>query len=116
MNVRILARWIDDPTESPITLDAELDADRRIRGKWTIFGATDIDTDLAKPFALDRGGRMDFGAGRAEADRVWRADVRTKAIEVGARFSVTWSGGERGEYRIEKVSVPGGKAKEPGGA
>ena len=112
MNVRILARWVDDPTESPITLDATLDERKRLSGKWTVFGATDIDTARARPFALDREGRMDFGAGRAEGDRVWRTDVRAASIEVGAAFTVTWSGGERGVYRIEKVSVLGTKKSE----
>jgi len=113
MNVRILARWIDDPLESPITLDARLDASgKRISGRWTLLGATDIGTPQCKPFALNGDGVMDFGAGRDADDRHWRCDIRARDIALGAEFEVVWSGGERGVYRIEKIAEPGSRGVE----
>jgi hypothetical protein len=111
MNVRILARWEDDPLESAITLDARLDASgARIAGGEILFGATGLGGPDARPFTLDADGVMDFGAGRPQADRYWRCDIRTREIRRGAIFEVTWSGGERGRYRIEKVAQPGSRA------
>lgn len=109
MNCRIFARWVDDPLETPVTLDAALGLTRRIAGDWILFGATGLHTPQCLPFTLDAEGRMDFGAGRAEADRFWRTDIRTREIALGAKFDVTWSGGDSGVYRIEKIYVPGRK-------
>lgn len=110
MNVRILARWEDDPLESPITLDARLDAGGgQIAGGEILFGATNIGTPQARPFCLDPNGVIDFGEGRPEADRYWRCDIRACAISRGATFHVTWSGGECGVYRIEKIARPGSR-------
>lgn len=110
MNVRVFARWEDDPLEATITLDAKLDAStRRIAGRWILFGAIGIGTADCRPFALDGEGRMDFGAGWGVADRIWRTDIRERELSLGALFEVMWSGGERGLYRIEKISTPGSK-------
>ncbi len=110
MNVRILARWEDDPLESPITLDAILDpATRRIVGRWKLFGCAGLGTSRVRPFVLEADGRMDFGEGRADEDRYWRADIRARDITLGATFEVIWCGGERGRYRIEKIAEPGSK-------
>ncbi len=110
MNARIFARWEDDPLESPITLDAPLDGlPPRIRGGWVLFGATGLGGPAVRAFALDADGRMDFGAGRADADRFWRTDIRAQPIVLGGVFDVVWSGGERGVYRIEKIARPGSK-------
>ncbi len=111
MNVRLLARWEDDPLESPISLDASLDpARRRIAGRWILLGATSLGLPQCRPFALDGEGRMDFGEGRADGDRYWRCDIRDIDITLGATFTVTWSGGETGVYRIEKIAEPGSKS------
>ena len=109
MNHRIFARWVDDPLASPITLDAQLNASRKIVGGWLLFGATGARTLYGRPFTLDGKGRMDFGEGRADADRFWTSDIRTREIIVGGTFTVTWSGGESGVYRIAKVYAPGSK-------
>ena len=111
MNVRLLARWDDDPLESPITLDAPLDATRRrIAGRWDLLGATSLGLPHCRPFVLNSDGRMDFGEGRADGDRFWRCDIREQDITVGSLFRVTWSGGESGVYRIDKIARPGSKA------
>ncbi len=110
IDVRILAHWIDDPTESPISIDARVNAPaKRIIGKWTIFGATCMDTRQCRPFALDADGAMDFGAGRGENERYWRTDVRLCEIAVGATFKVVWTGGDEGSYVIDKVARLGSK-------
>jgi hypothetical protein len=111
MNVRILARWEDDPLESPITLDARLDeSGRRIAGASVLLGATALGLPQCRPFALDGDGRMDFGEGRADEDRYWRTDIRSREISLGGTFAVIWSGGERGVYRIEKIARMGSKS------
>ena len=110
VEVRILAHWIDDPTESPVTLDARIDArSRRLLGRWTIFGAVCIDAENCRPFALDAHGVMDFGAARAD-ERYWRTDIRGKEIAVGATFAIIWPGGDSGVYKIEKVARLGAKS------
>jgi hypothetical protein len=108
MNVRVVARWDDDPLVSPITLDARLGA-KRVAGAAPIFGATGLGAEECRPFVLDAEGVMDFGAGRPAADRFWRTDFRERDIAVGGTFEVRWSGGETGVYTIEKVAVLGSK-------
>jgi hypothetical protein len=111
MNVRILARWDDDPLESPITLDARLDnRGGKIAGRSVLLGATGLGTPRCRPFALDADGRMDFGEGRVDEDRIWRTDIRDRDIGLGETFTVRWSGGETGVYRIEKIAEPGSKS------
>ncbi len=110
MNARITARWEDDPLESPITLDARLDAaGTRIAGREALFGATGLGSPLCRPFALDAAGAMDFGAGRPAEDRFWRCDIRQRDIVLGGAFAIVWSGGESGTYVIEKIAAPGSK-------
>ena len=109
MNVRIFARWTDDPFESPITLDAKLTPARRIQGNWALFGATGI-APRCRPFILDAAGAIDFGEGRDAAERFWRTDIRAREINLGETFAVTWSGGDTGVYRIEKIYEPGSKS------
>ncbi len=112
MNVRILARWDDDPLESAITLDAQLaQAGRRIAGRSMLFGAAGLGSDKVRPFVLDASGKMDFGAGVPASDRFWHCDIRQCEIALGGAFGVTWSGGERGVFRIEKIAVVGSKVK-----
>jgi hypothetical protein len=111
INVRILAHWTDDPTESPLTIDASLDvSSKRIAGKWTIFGATCMDTAQSRPFALDNTGVIDFGAYCTTDERIWRTNLRTCEIAVGATFVVTWAGGDQGVYAIDKVARLGSKS------
>ena len=109
MSHRIFARWVDDPFESPITLDARLSATHRVVGQWALFGAAGLRTPHCRPFSLDAEGCMDFGEGRVEGDRFWRTDIRSREITLGATFIITWSGGESGVYRIEKIYEPGSK-------
>lgn len=109
MNIRLFARWTDDPLESPITLDARLTPARRVMGSWTLFGMTGVSPNC-RPFLLDANGRMDFGEGRDEAERFWRTDIRDREIALGKTFNVIWSGGDTGVYRIEKIYEPGSKS------
>jgi hypothetical protein len=110
LDVRILAAWIDDPLQSPITVDVRIAAEtHRIVGRWSMFGATAIGTDACRPFVLTRDGRMDFGEGRRAPDRYWRTDLLEREIVVGQRFAVEWSGGDSGTFVIEKVARLGSK-------
>ncbi len=105
-NVRILAEWTDDPTESLLTLDLRIDDARRVVGTWSLFGAIDLDTAARAPFVLRPNGDMDFGA---QSDRRWRTDLRQRLIKVGETFAIQWNDVDRGIYRIEKVAVLGSK-------
>ena len=109
MSQRIFARWVDDPLESPITLDAQIGVDGRIVGHWILFGATGLIARNNRPFTLDADGQIDFGESSGLQDRYWRTDIRSRPIALGEKFSVTWSGGESGDYRIEKIYKPGSK-------
>ncbi len=110
---RIVASWRDDPLESPVTIDARVDArDHRIAGKWTIHGATFLDSPRCRPFVLDAAGVMDFGEGRADDERYWRTDLRQRDIRIGAEFRIVWPGGDEGVYVIDRIARLG--AKRPG--
>jgi hypothetical protein len=111
IEARILARWSDDPLESPLTVDVRLHAQRRrIVGHWPLFGAVGLGTPACRPFVLEAGGRLDFGEGRAGPERFWQTDMREREIAVGASFRMVWSGGDAGSYVIEKIAVLGSKA------
>jgi hypothetical protein len=105
-NVRILAQWMDDPTESLFTLDARIDDARRIVGHWALFGAIDLDAQACAPFVLRPDGTMDFGA---QPDRRWRTDLRARIIKVDETFTIHWNDVDHGTYKIEKVAVLGSK-------
>ncbi len=105
-NVRILAEWIDDPTESLLTLDLRIDASKRVVGSWALFGAVDLDASGCAPFVLRHDGRMDFGA---DHQRSWRTDLRQRTIKVGETFTIHWNDVDFGTYRVEKVAVLGSK-------
>jgi hypothetical protein len=105
-NVRILAEWIDDPTESLLTIDLRIDVNKRIVGSWALFGAVDLDAPRCAPFVLRPDGSMEFGASN---DRRWRTDLRQRIIKVGETFSVHWNDVDFGTYRIEKVAILGSK-------
>ncbi len=110
-DVRILARWLDDPDACSLSLDARIDdATRRIVGGWTIFGAVHLDSPECRPFALSGDGAMDFGAAAPPSERRWRSDIRQRRIGVGEAFLVTWPGGDQGEFVIERVSRLGAKS------
>jgi hypothetical protein len=111
VEARVLARWSDDPLESPLTVDVRLHAERRrIVGHWPLFGAVCIGTPSCRPFVLEADGRLDFGEGRPGHERFWQTDLRECEIAVGASFRVVWNGGDTGSYVIEKVAVLGSKS------
>lgn len=105
-NVRILAQWMDDPTESLFTLDLRIDDARRVVGEWSLFGAIDLDATACAPFVLRPDGVMDFGA---QSERCWRTDLRTRTIKVGETFTIHWNDVDHGTYGIEKVAILGSK-------
>lgn len=100
--LRVIAQWLDDPTEAKMTLDARLD-DARIVATWDIFGALDLDGARSRPFILRRDGRLDFGG------ECWRTDLRDADMRVGATFRVWFNEADSGEYRIVKIAALGGK-------
>ena len=106
MDVRILAVWEDDLTESPLTIDLRLDAER-VAGRWSLFGAVDLDGPSCAPFVLRADGRIDFGG--AFPDRRWRTDLRERPVRVGAQFTLRWNEQDSAIYRIDKVAMLGSK-------
>ena len=108
-NVRVLAIWEDDPTESPLTIDLRVNAvTKRILGRWSVFGAVDLAGPQCAPFILQADGVIDFGVGKLD-DRRWRTDLRDCNITVGTRFSLRWNEQDSAIYRIEKVAALGSK-------
>lgn len=108
LEVRVLALWRDDRTESPLTFDLRIDAaSRRIVSHWDSFGACDLSGEKCRPFVLRRDGRIDFGAGARES---WRTDLREAVMRVGERFIVHWNECDFGSYEIVKVAELGAKS------
>ena len=104
-DVRLLALWRDDPTESPMTLDLRL-REGRCAAIQDLFGAFDLDGPGARPFILRRNGQIDFGAGIADN---WRTDLRNMDMRVGSFFTIWFNATESGEYKIVKIALPGSK-------
>lgn len=102
---RVIARWVDDTTESPLAIDLHL-VEGRVTGPSLAFGCIDWE-DARRPFVLDEQGVIDFGAG---PDRQWRTDLRATQIRVGETFRLFWSDGDEGVYKIVKIAIPGSKA------
>jgi hypothetical protein len=101
---RIIARWVDDATESPLAVDLHL-LEGRVAGPSLAFGCIDWE-GARRPFVLEESGRMDFGA---EPDRFWRTDLRDVTMRVSETFRIFWGQGDEGVYRIVKIAVPGSK-------
>jgi hypothetical protein len=107
LDVRVLALWRDDRTESPLTFDLRIDvATRHIVSNWHCFGACDLDGEKFRPFVLRRDGAIDFGVGAHN----WRTDLRETAMRVGERFTVHWNECDCGLYEIVKVAALGAKS------
>lgn len=102
-DMRIHARWRDDPREAPMTVDARIDG-ARIVSTWDLFGAFALDGDSARPFILRRDGRIDFGLGEH-----WRTNLREGTIKVGSDFGVWFNESDSGLYRIVKIAALGAK-------
>lgn len=102
---RLIARWVDDPTESPLAVDLHL-AEGRVTGPSLAFGCIDWE-GARRPFVLDASGLIDFGA---EPDRHWRTDLRDATMRVGETFRIHWRDGDEGLYRIVKIAAPGSKS------
>jgi hypothetical protein len=108
LDVRVIALWRDDRTESPLTFDLRIDAvGRRVVSAWDCFGSCDLSGEKCRPFVLRRDGRIDFGAGARES---WRTDLREAVMRVGERFVVHWNECDFGSYEIVKVAALGAKA------
>jgi hypothetical protein len=101
---RVIARWVDDPTVSPMAVDLAIDDERRIVGPSVAFGCIDWE-GARRPFTLDEAGLIDFGTGAT-----WRTDLRQAAMRVGATFRIDWGQGDEGVYRIVKIAIPGARA------
>ena len=102
---RVIARWVDDTTESPLAVDLHL-SDERVTGPSRAFGCIDAEGS-PRPFVLDESGKVHFGPG---GGRDWRTDLRETRIRVGETFRLFWPEGDEGVYRIVKIAVPGSKA------
>jgi hypothetical protein len=104
--VRLVAQWLDDPTEAPMTVDLRIDG-VRLASAWELFGAFDRDGSRPRPFILRRDGRIDFG----EALSAWRTDLREAQLKVGGVFTVWFNELDRGQYKIVKIAELGRKEK-----
>jgi hypothetical protein len=105
-DVRVKALWIDDPTEAPLTVDLRVDAEGRVAGNWSVFGAVDLDGPHCAPFVLRPDGVIDFAKSE---ERCWRTDLRDHAIRVGEVFAVHWNERDSAAYKIVKIAVLGAK-------
>jgi hypothetical protein len=107
--MRVIARWIDDPTESPVIIDLLVEvASLRVVGPSAAFGCVDLDGPNQRAFVLDASGRMDFGP--AVSDRYWQTDLVATRIAHGETFQIFWRDGDSGSYKIVKIATPGSKA------
>ncbi len=100
---RVIALWLDDPTEARLNVDARIEEGRMI-SSWDLFGAFDPDGPQPRPFILRRDGRLDFAAGER-----WRTDLREAEMRVGATFRVWFNEADSGVYEIVKIASLGGK-------
>lgn len=111
--VRVIAQWIDDPTECVFMCDCCLDAQSgAMIGAWDVMGVIDHRQTRQRPFVLDAQGRMDFGAAAPDGARYWFVPLRQIALHVGVEFDITWPHGDCGRYRIEKIARLGSKGIE----
>lgn len=102
--MRIVAQWLDDPTEAKMTIDAPVEGGRLV-ASWDLFGAFDLDGLSPRPFILRRDGRLDFAGGDH-----WRTDLRDAEMRVGVVFGVWFNEVDRGDYRIVKIATLGSKS------
>ena len=108
-DVRVLAIWEDDPTQSAMTLDLRLDTiSRRMIGSWSVFGALDMDGPDCVPFILREDGCMHCGAHHHDS-KSWRTNVRQARIDLGERFVIHWNDQDQALYRIQKIALLGSK-------
>jgi len=114
-DVRLLAIWEDDPTQSAMTIDLRLDrATHRMIGSWSVFGALDMDGKECLPFILRPDGRMDCAKApwhtqSNQQAQAWRTNLRQARIEVGERFIIHWNDQDQALYRIQKLAILGSK-------
>ena len=102
---RVIARWVDDPRESPLAIDVSI-LDGRVIGPSLAFGCIDWE-GASRPFTLDETGRVHFGPGGGDD---WRTDLRESDMRVGTFFRIFWGQGDKGLYKIVKIAVPGGRS------
>lgn len=100
---RVIAQWLDDPTEARLNVDARI-ADSRIVSTWDLFGAFNPEGLQPRPFILRRDGRLDFAEGK-----FWRTDLREAEMRVGATFRVWFNEADSGVYKIVKIAALGAK-------
>lgn len=101
--IRLIARWVDDPRESPLAVDLVIE-NGRVTGPSLAFGCISYDGPR-RPFTLDETGALAFGDGA-----VWRSNLRGAEMRVGATFQIDWGQGDFGLYRIVKLAELGAKA------
>ncbi|MDB5648831.1 MAG: hypothetical protein JWL62_351 [Hyphomicrobiales bacterium] len=107
--MRVIARWIDDPTESPLVVDLLVDTTTlAVAGPSAAFGCIDLEGPNQRAFVLDSAGRVDLGPDAT--DRYWNTDLRSTRIAHGEFFNMFWRDGDSGAYKIVKVSTLGSKA------
>ncbi len=108
-DVRVLAIWEDDPTQSAMTIDLRLDLiSRRMIGTWSVFGALDMDGPDCVPFILRLDGRMDCGRDQKH-NTFWRTNLRQAHIDLGESFIIHWNDEDQALYRIQKIAILGSK-------
>ncbi|NDA48205.1 MAG: hypothetical protein EBY21_13230 [Alphaproteobacteria bacterium] len=112
-DVRLLAIWEDDPTQSPMTIDLRLDrATHRMIGSWSVFGALDMDGKECLPFILRADGRIECAQAHTQSNQqaqAWRTNLRQARIDVGESFIMHWNDQDQALYRIQKIAILGSK-------
>ena len=88
----------------PICVDAALNEQQKIAGKWFIFGLSGNTDDKSTwyPIVCRIDGTIDFGAGY-EGERWWRTNIREKTIQVGSLVSV-WDESEQ-EFLFQVAKI-----------
>ncbi|WP_442753756.1 hypothetical protein ACNHKD_12195 [Methylocystis sp. JAN1] len=104
-DIRLVAQWLDDPTEAPMAVDLRIEG-ATLASTWDVFGAFDLDGAHPRPFILRRDGRIDFGGSRDN----WRTDLREAELKVTSLFTVWFNETDSGRYKIVKIAELGAKS------
>jgi hypothetical protein len=88
----------------PICLDAALNEQQKIAGKWFIFGLSGNVDDKGTwyPIVCRIDGTIDFGAGY-EGERWWRTNIREQTIQVGSSVSVWDDRDQEFLFQVAKI-------------
>src|SRR6266567_1118903 len=96
------------PVDNFFEFDLKIDDQRRVVGKWDVFGQC-IEDGQWYPFVMRRNGDIEFNYGDGETE-TYSSNLRDLIIRIGEPVRV-WSGEQRGgspwPYVIKKITVLG---------